>query len=105
MAKKRPSPQSQAFLDDICAHPEDDGPRLVYADWLEENDDPARAELIRAQCRLAVLPEDSPERPELEGREWELLAQHQKRWLQELPAWVRKKPLGFQRGFVGRISV
>jgi uncharacterized protein (TIGR02996 family) len=28
----------------ILATPEDDGVRLVYADWLEENDQPERAE-------------------------------------------------------------
>jgi uncharacterized protein (TIGR02996 family) len=25
------------FLNDICEHPEEDGPRLVYADWLEDH--------------------------------------------------------------------
>jgi uncharacterized protein (TIGR02996 family) len=39
----------QAILDD----PEDDTPRLVYADWLEENGEPERAEFIRAECVLA----------------------------------------------------
>ena len=24
-----------AFLEDILEHPEDDAPRLIYADWLE----------------------------------------------------------------------
>ncbi len=41
-----------AFLEDIVAHPDDDAPRLVYADWLEDQDDPAgraRADLIRVQ--------------------------------------------------------
>lgn len=28
------------FLAEILAHPEDDGPRLVYADWLDEQDVP-----------------------------------------------------------------
>lgn len=26
----------EQFLADICEHPEDDAPRLIYADWLEE---------------------------------------------------------------------
>jgi uncharacterized protein (TIGR02996 family) len=30
-----------AFLNAILANPEDDAPRLVYADWLEERGDPA----------------------------------------------------------------
>jgi uncharacterized protein (TIGR02996 family) len=36
----------QAFLDDIVAHPIDPTPWLVFADWLEERDDP-RGELVR----------------------------------------------------------
>ncbi len=35
--------------------PDDDAPRLVYADWLTDNGDPERADFIRAQCRLATL--------------------------------------------------
>ena len=38
----------QAILD----APDDDAPRLVYADWLEEGGRAEHAELIRAQCRL-----------------------------------------------------
>src|SRR5262245_58863227 len=41
-----------AFLKAIAEAPDDDGPRLVYADWLEEHGDPARAEFIRVRCEL-----------------------------------------------------
>ena len=44
----------QAFHATILASPDDDFPRLLYADWLEERGD-ARAELIRVQCELAQL--------------------------------------------------
>jgi uncharacterized protein (TIGR02996 family) len=37
----------------ILANPADDTLRLAYADWLDENGDPARAEFTRVQCRLA----------------------------------------------------
>jgi uncharacterized protein (TIGR02996 family) len=40
-----------ALLAAITAHPDDDTPRLVYADWLQEHGHPERAEFIRAQCR------------------------------------------------------
>ncbi len=33
----------------------DDGPRLRYADWLDENGQPERAEFIRLQCAAAGL--------------------------------------------------
>lgn len=41
-----------ALLAAILANPEEDTPRLVYADWLQENGDEARAEFIRVQCEL-----------------------------------------------------
>ncbi len=43
-----------AFLATIFDRPDDDGPRLVYADWLEERGECGRAEFIRAQCKLAT---------------------------------------------------
>src|SRR5262249_1690047 len=43
----------KAILADIIANPEDDTPRLVYADWLEENGKETRAEFIRVQLALA----------------------------------------------------
>src|SRR5690348_11557710 len=41
-----------AFLHAIRAEPGDDAPRLVFADWLEDNGQPERAELVRVQCEL-----------------------------------------------------
>ena len=38
-----------ALLAAILAHPEEDTPRLMYADWLEEHGKPERAEFIRAR--------------------------------------------------------
>jgi uncharacterized protein (TIGR02996 family) len=48
----------KALLAAIWAAPHDDLPRLVYADWLDESGDPAkaaRAEFIRVQCELAKM--------------------------------------------------
>jgi uncharacterized protein (TIGR02996 family) len=42
-----------SFLRDILDHPFDDAPRLIYADWLEDHGEEARAEFIRVQCELA----------------------------------------------------
>ncbi|MBN9120938.1 MAG: TIGR02996 domain-containing protein [Planctomycetes bacterium] len=38
----------------IREHPREDAPRLVYADWLEENGRPERGEFIRLQCEGSV---------------------------------------------------
>jgi uncharacterized protein (TIGR02996 family) len=43
-----------AFLAAILARPDDDAPRLVWADALDEVGDP-RGEFVRAQCELARL--------------------------------------------------
>jgi uncharacterized protein (TIGR02996 family) len=48
--------QHEAFLRAIYDTPEDDTPRLVYADFLQEHGDEKRARLIRVQCELALLP-------------------------------------------------
>jgi uncharacterized protein (TIGR02996 family) len=93
---------NEHFQRAIIADPADDLPRLVYADWLDENNDPARAEFIRVQCELAKLPEDDPRRSGLEDREHELLEEHEPAWLGESGRWLRAWE--FRRGFVGHIT-
>lgn len=46
-----------AFLRTIIASPDDDTPRLVYADWLDENGHEDCAEFIRLQIELAKTPQ------------------------------------------------
>lgn len=53
----------RAFIGAIRANPEDDAPRLVYADWLDEYGEPERAEFIRTQIWLAKHVGKQPERP------------------------------------------
>jgi uncharacterized protein (TIGR02996 family) len=40
--------EQMGLLADIIAHPGEDGPRLIYADWLEDSGGGVRAEFIRA---------------------------------------------------------
>ena len=65
--------RDQDFLNAIRAAPDDDGLRLVYSDWLEEQGFTARADLIRVQCALAEMADDDPRRQGLERREQSLL--------------------------------
>ena len=46
----------QSLLAAVLADPDDDAPRLIYADWLDEQGDCDRAEFIRVQCELARVP-------------------------------------------------
>lgn len=106
-----------AFMRAILAAPDDDLPRLVYADWLDERGDPL-GEFIRIQLAIAALADephsdagvygtgrpsardrrDAGRLADLRAREMPLLHAH-------VPAWVA--PLGsavtglrFWRGFV-----
>jgi uncharacterized protein (TIGR02996 family) len=56
---------AEAFLAEILASPDDDAPRLVYADWLEERGDEAsvaRADFLRLHLALKALAPDHPHR-------------------------------------------
>src|SRR5262249_44868579 len=75
-----------------------DAPRLVYADWLEEHGDAARAEFIRVQCELARLDDGDDRRWELEARERWLLWHHGKRWAGPLRRLGKRWQV--RRGFV-----
>lgn len=61
-----------ALLQAIIDSPDDDGLRLVYADFLEERGEPERATFIRVQIELANLPQADERRVSLEAKEREL---------------------------------
>src|SRR5262245_35805683 len=95
--------ERERFIRAIEAEPEDDAPRLVFADWLDDHDDPDRARFIRLQCeqhRLygwTLFRSKSSHRCELEQELKTLLKLHGKTWTDGLPAWAQEA--GFQRGF------
>ena len=96
----------QAFLQAIRETPDDDAPRLIYADWLEEQGGAsraARAEFIRIQCRLDELLEDNPARDRLEDEAADLLAEHEYEWTQSLHDIA--EDWRFQRGFIEHIRI
>ncbi len=78
----------EAFLRDVIEAPDDDGPRLIYADWLEDEGRTERAELIRAQCELARIAAEGPRRTELEATARALLAEHGREWAGPLRSWA-----------------
>ena len=72
----------------VAHHPDEDTPRLAYADWLDEHDQPERAAFIRLQVELANLKEDSPRRREVAFRCRQLLDANEAAWLDPLDAFV-----------------
>src|SRR5262245_61836378 len=105
MARKRPPPpapvpdQERAFWRAIIDSPEDDAPRLVYADWLDDHGQIERAELIRASCRLAAMPEHDADRLDLLDRVRELARAETERWQRALKGIVDR--LNLHRGLPG----
>jgi uncharacterized protein (TIGR02996 family) len=73
---EQPRPEVLAFLRAVVDSPGDDTPLLVLADWLEEHDEPRRAELLRLHLGLRATccqPDRHPERAEQQARLTELL--------------------------------
>ncbi len=85
----------------VFAAPDEDHPRLEYAQWLETNGDSARAELIRVQIAIARRDLVSTEQSaELESRERALLTVHGTRWLGYDLGHSAQWQAIFRRGFV-----
>jgi uncharacterized protein (TIGR02996 family) len=90
----------------ILAHPDEDTPRLVFADYLEEQGDGRYAAFIRKQVELAKIPEWDPlwvrawnhDRDALTGNGFE-------QFCPELPDEMRWPPLtSFRRGFPWQVE-
>lgn len=101
------SDAGETLLREIVQHPDDDAPRLVYADWLEQrgdDDSRARAQLVHVQLELEHA--TGPRRTELERLERALLNDHGKRWLEPLSRGTLGEGWQFRRGFVehGEVS-
>jgi uncharacterized protein (TIGR02996 family) len=83
----------------VLSAPDDDAPRLVYADWLMEQRDP-RGELISLQCALARPSLDPQRRSEYRDRVERLLEEHEDEWA--APA-AKAKARTFRRGFLDEV--
>jgi uncharacterized protein (TIGR02996 family) len=95
----------RGLLAGVLDAPEDDAPRLVYADWLEEHggeSDRARAEFIRLQVRRAGLEPGAPEVEAIQRREDELLRRYWRSWDVELRSLVSPSS-EYRRGFIEAI--
>jgi uncharacterized protein (TIGR02996 family) len=102
----------QAFIKAVVAEPNDDAPRHIYADWLDEQGRYEQAEWIRIQCRISQLCEyhrqGNPTHPEfvtLLKRESELWLAH----VGPIRAWLDDRGINsgncvFNRGFLAEIA-
>ncbi|AWM38470.1 hypothetical protein GobsT_33790 [Gemmata obscuriglobus] len=92
-----------ALLRAIGEQPEEDTPRLMYADWLEEQDQPERADFVRNQVAL--------NRPGLSGEERTPLVRKNRFYLDNwVPSWKAELPRipgiewgDFRRGLIEEV--
>jgi uncharacterized protein (TIGR02996 family) len=91
------------FLLAIRETPDDDTPRLVYADWLDDNGDSARANFIRLQCQAARLGEADLRRQVPDALARALLLAHRDTWEAGWPRWIRQD-CRFERGFAEKLE-
>lgn len=96
---------ADAALGQRAPRRDDDRPRLVFADWLEQRGDYARAMLIRLQCELAHLPAHERRAVELGWEIEHLIAAHGAAWIAELPALRGVQWTRFARGFIAAARV
>src|ERR1700722_9986662 len=82
----------------IVAHPDDDAPRLAYADWFEKNGQPERARFIRLQCQLAHDLEGGRRTTGMSQEARRLCETHANHWLDDRPT-DRGIEWRFHRGF------
>src|SRR5262249_29627029 len=83
------------------ADPDNDRPRLVYADWLEQHGQCDRARLIRVQIERAHMPDNRSETSALQVEEEQLGAVCEK----SLPQLDGISWRGFERGLVNSVYV
>lgn len=77
-------PVEQSFLSRIIESPEDDSLRLMYADWLDEQNS-LHGEFIRLQLQREAFDSWDPEFLELTARSERLHALHGNEWVTECP--------------------
>lgn len=99
--------EAELLLAAICAHPDDDLPRLVYADYCEENGESAYAAFVREQItqnrlppwhRTNILAQWHPQKGE-----WASTFRHHLPDLTGTPAVWGKNP--WRRGLAGSVSL
>ena len=100
-AQKKATAAAEAdLLRAIYEHPEDDQPRLVYADWLLERGNP-RGELI--QLQFARVRGSAPKGSAT--RERKLLDAGWKQWLGGIELRIHKDGMRFERGFADTLEL
>jgi uncharacterized protein (TIGR02996 family) len=92
LSGERQVSEEDPFIQAATAHPEDEAPQLIYADWLEERGDP-RGEYIRLWVEMARLPPHSDRYADLKLREKALRGRIDAKWLATMGLVPKHRPL------------
>jgi uncharacterized protein (TIGR02996 family) len=92
------APELRSLLQGCKDAPDDDTPRLVLADWLEEHGEADRAEFVRLSVRLAAGEIPLGDEAVSLARLHELYARNADKWLGGLRDWTGR--LVFKRGLI-----
>lgn len=87
---------TSALLDAIAESPHDDGPRLVYADWLLQQPD----EIARARGEFVALACSTARNAKRSARMKELFDRHQRDWIGPLDPITDPTRRAWSRGFL-----
>src|SRR5262249_9111694 len=91
--------EREALLADAFENPDDDTPRLVFADWLDEHggdSDRALAEFIRLECEADKVSENEEQKERAKA----LLATHGAAWFGPVADTSIVRAFETERGFV-----
>jgi uncharacterized protein (TIGR02996 family) len=86
--------EDRRYIQNVVANPDDDAPRLEFANWLEKQGQGERAEFIRLQCEIA----------EKQQREKELLHRNWTAWTKDIHSYGAEG-VKFHRGFPEQFSM
>jgi uncharacterized protein (TIGR02996 family) len=92
------------LLKAVIQNPDDDAPRLAYADWCDRRGDP-RGRFIRVQLELAKIGKnfDHPNWNSLRSENLNLLSLHRREWMPENHPYISSAD--FNRGFVADVTM
>jgi uncharacterized protein (TIGR02996 family) len=97
--------EREALVAAVIAEPEDDLPRLVYADWLDEHGESERAEFIRVQIENPSWHcsfNNADGKPQIDTK---LMNRHGYDWLGRWLYQNGGRYWGWRRGFIDEIAV
>jgi uncharacterized protein (TIGR02996 family) len=97
--------EQDAFVQAIIESPDDDTPRVIFADWLEDHGQPERAGFIRSQIERQHLSARDPWEMVLDERELSLLVRFAQPWFAPPSDWNVGSNVLVRRGFPELLNV